>query len=343
MRSFVKIDQDASIYKRYPSRNTGLDEILEIGKNIKSTDAPIKYSSGSVRSLLSFTLPPSAYVSSSDIYLNLYLANAEKVNRYQKLDIHLVSSSWREGSGYFYQDLVNVNDGVTWNQTKPHNSWSIAGGDYFPTSASYTFSQIPISPNIKINITELLQPIISQSIQNYGLLLKFPTIDELDQANVGNIKVFSSNTHTVFAPVIEINKIDQVFVTGSLKPIASNNVMIIPRYLKQSYFPDEVDKIYLIVRDTYPDKRFDAVQRYRNQYYLPSSSYFRIRDVTSGVEIFKFDEYSAISCDRSGSYFVLDTRGLQLNRYYAIDLKVKTQDETFFPEFNYTFKIETDA
>lgn len=343
MRSFVKINQDASIYERYPTRNTGLDEILEIGKHIKPTDSPAKYSSGSVRSLLTFTLPASANITSSNFYLNLYLANAEKVNRYQQINVYLVSSSWTEGSGYFYQDVVNSVDGITWNQINTHVSWSIAGGDYLPTSASYIFTDVPITPNVKINITNLLQPILSQSVQNYGLLLKFPTSDELDQNNVGNIKFFSSNTHTVFSPVIEITKNDQMFSTGSLKPIMSDNIMVVPRHLKQSYFPEEIDKVQLIVRDAYPDKRFDATQRYRNQYYLPSSSYFRIRDVVSGVEIFKFDEYSAINCDASGSYFILDTTGLQLNRYYAIDLKVKSNQQTFFPNFNYTFKVETDA
>lgn len=342
MRSFVKIDQDASIYRRYAEINTGLDEILEIGKKVKQLDTSTMYASASVRGLVSFTLPSVSYITGSEIYLNLYLANAERVNRYQTLNVHLISSSWVEGSGYFYQDVKNNSDGSSWTMASKIMSWSNVGGDYLPESASYTFSTVPADPNVKINITSLLQPVISGTLQNYGLMVKFPDADELDHTNVGNIKFFSSNTHTVFYPTVEVAWNDQTFITGSLKPIPNNNLAVVPRTMRQSYFPGEVDKIYLIVRDLYPDKRFDATQRYRNMYYLPSESYFRIRDVVSGVEVFKFDQYSAINCDRTGSYFVLDTSGLQLNRYYALDLKVKNSQYTFFPEFNYTFKIEND-
>jgi len=77
-------------------------------------------------------------------------------------------------------------------------------------------------------------------------------------------------------------------------------------------------------------------------YYLPSQSYFRIRDVAADVELFRFDAYSAINCDASGSYIILDTNGLNINRYYNIDLKIQSQNLVFFPEFNYTFKIDSN-
>jgi hypothetical protein len=127
-----------------------------------------------------------------------------------------------------------------------------------------------------------------------------------------------------------------------LKPITNKNVTVLPRNLKESYTQGEIDKIQLVVRDKYPDKRFDAIQRYRTQYYLPSESYFRIRDTVSDVILYDFDQYSALNCDASGSYFLLNTSQLEVNRYYTVDLKVKSGNLVFFPDFQYTFKIDDD-
>lgn len=346
MRKFISATQDASIYQRYQTQNTGLDEILEVGKIIKSTDSATMYSSGSARILINFDIPSlNQYPTNSLYYLNLRLANAKAVNRYQKLEVYPVSRSWVEGSGYFYQDMVTSEDGVTWNTYDKNSSWVSSGSDYISTiSSSYTFVTVPIT-DVKINITNLIAPVVSGSntIPWNGIIIKYPTSDEINHTNIGNIKFFSSNTHTIFSPKLEVLYVNQTFSTGSLKPIPNGNVTIIPKNLKESYTIGEVDKVYLVVRDPFPDKRFDAVQRYRTTYYLPSSSYFRITDQMSGVVIYDFDQYSAINCDSSGSYITLDTSALDINRYYNIDLKINNNGLTFFPEFNYSFKVDNDG
>lgn len=346
MRTFLKTVKDASIYQRYPTRNTGLDEIIEVGKVITSLDKNLKFSSGSVRSLLYFDISQnSGYPTSSEYYLNLHVANAKEFRRYQKIEVYAISRSWDEGSGYFYQDVENAEDGATWEQCTEFVSWSANGGDFTTNlSASYTFTEVPFDNNIRINVTNLLAPVISGSnITPWnGLLLKFPTSDETNQTNKGNIKFFSSNTHTVYEPKLEILWNDQTFITGSLKPIPNGNVFISPKNLKEAYTRGEIDKIYLITRDPFPDKRFDAKQRYKNQYYLPSSSYFRIKDVVSNVYIHTFDQYSSINCDISGSYITLDTSGLEIDRFYEIDLKIQSGSLVFFPEFKYTFTVDND-
>lgn len=346
MRTFIPITQDATIYQQYPYINTGLDEILEIGKRLEPLEQRNAYSSGSVRLLINFDLPSNQqYPTSSVYYLNLRLANATNVNRYQTLEIYPVSRSWVEGSGYFYQDVKNVGDGVTWRSASRHDGWLNSGSDYTTNiSSSYTFTTVPIE-DVKINVTNILKEVVSGSNTTpwNGLLIKFPIADETDSTNIGNIKFFSSNTHTVFAPKIEVAYVDQPFVTGSLKPIPNSELSIIPKNLKEAYTIGEIDKIYLVVRDKFPDKRFDSVQRYRTQYYLPSSSYFRIKDSVSGVILYDFDQYSTINCDTSGSYITLDTTAMDVNRYYTIDLKVQTPSRTFFPEFDYEFKVDRDG
>jgi hypothetical protein len=347
MRIFLPTTQDASIYQSVPSSNTGLDEILEVGKYTLPSDVgrSILYESASVRSLVTFNLEQNQFTSSAEYFLNLHIADAQFINRYQELKVHLVSSSWVEGSGYRYQNVKNVSDGVSWVSASRNILWNNEGGDYvaLPT-ASFTFSEIPFNSNLKINVTDLVKPVISGSniIPWNGLLLKFTDEDEQDVTIQGTVKFYSGNTHTVFEPKLEVVWNDQVFNTGSFKPIPGTNVNIVARNIREAYTRGELDKVYLVVRDKYPDKRFDATQRYRNQYYLPSESYFRIKDQAADFEIHPFDAYSAIHCDASGSYILLDTAGLNLNRYYDLELKVKRTDLVFFPEFKYTFKIDSN-
>jgi hypothetical protein len=346
MKTFISVTEDTSIYQRFANSNAGLDEILEIGKIIKSTDVDSMYSSASARILLNLNIPSeNQYPSNSLYFLNLKIANAKNVNRYQKIEVYPISRSWTEGSGYFYQDVRNANDGATWTDYESSSAWVVKGGDYVSTiSASYTFSAVPIT-DVRINVTNLISPVVSGSntVPWNGLLVKFPTADETNSQNKRNIKFFSSNTHTIFAPKLEVLYPSQVFTTGSLKPIPNGNVKVIPKNLKESYTLGEIDKVYFVVRDPFPDKRFDATQRYKTMYYLPSSSYFRITDQVSGVIIYDFDQYSAINCDSSGSYIILDTTFLDINRYYTIDLKVNNNGLVFFPEFNYSFKVDNDG
>jgi hypothetical protein len=346
MRTFLRVTQDATIYERYPTLNTGMDEIIEVGKVIKQLDGPNQYASGSARMLVQFDIPSvQQHPTSSKYYLNLRIANATNVNRYQKLEIYPISQSWVEGSGYFYQDTQNAEDGVTWIDRSDTAAWQTSGSNYTTMlSASYTFLNVPIE-DVKIDVTNLIAPVATGSNVTpwNGLIIKFPTTDELNPSNIGNIKFFSGNTHTIFAPKLEIVQADQIFVTGSLKRIPNGNVTIVPKNIKEAYTLGELDKVYLVVREPYPDKKFNSVSRYKNIYYLPSQSYYRIRDQVSDMILYDFDQYSSIQCDVSGSYILLDTSGLEVNRYYTLDLKVKSEGLTFFPEFNYTFKVDSDA
>jgi hypothetical protein len=345
MKLFLLPTEDTTLYQRYPNNNAGLDEILEIGKNIKPLDADSVYAAAASRVLLNFDVPSDQqYPTTAKYFLNLKIANAENVNRYQQLEVYQVADSWVEGSGYFYQNTKNSQDGATWSVRNTNISWSNAGGDYHLTpSSSHIISKYPVQ-DIKIDVTNIVAPVVAGTNTNpwQGLLVKFPDTDETSSLNKGNVKVFSGNTHTVFSPALEVSYIDQVFITGSLKPITNSSVTVLPRNLKESYTQGEVDKVYLVVRDRFPDKRFDAVQRYRTQYYLPSESYFRLRDDVSDIVLYDFDEYSAINCDTSGSYFILNTSQLEPNRYYTIDIKIKSGNLTFFPEFKYTFVVDDD-
>ena len=325
MRKFLIPAKDTTIYQTFPTNNAGLDEILEIGKVIDTTQVDPSYVTSSARSLLYFNLPTTASVSTgSSYFLNLRLANATNVLRNQTLVVYQISQSWDEGSGFFYENVKNSNDGATWNQLGLYTSWSQAGGTFLTasTSASTILNTYPLE-DIRIDVTNILQPIVNSNSTSYGLAIQFPSTDEANINNMGNIKVFSTQTHTVHQPTLEIAWDNQTFITGSvLAAIPSLNVKIIPTNIKEVYTQGDIARIDINVRDEYPLKSFDSTLRYKNKYYLPSSSYYSIVDVQSNLTIIPFDNYSKIHCDGTNSYMVLDTSPLYKGRFYTIRFKM---------------------
>lgn len=327
MRKFLIPTKDTTIYQAFPVNNAGLDEILEIGKVVDTILVEPLYVSASARSLLYFDLPTTQSVNATaNYYLNLRLANATNIPRNQEILVYPVSRSWDEGSGFFYQNVKNVNDGATWNQCTKTVSWSLAGGDFLTgtTSASINLTSYPLQ-DLRIDVTNILQPIVSQSLQGsfHGLMVTLPTADEVDADNTGNLKVFSSQTHTVHGPTLEIAWDSQAFSTGTLLPIPPTlDVKIISTNLQDTYVRGDVARVEFTVRDPYPLRSFNSTLRYKNKYYLPTTSYYSITDVQANTVIVPFDEFSKINCDANGSYIVLDTSPLYRGRFYSIKLKI---------------------
>jgi len=343
MRIFLTASADTTLYQRFPTNNAGLDEILEVGKVAAPEDIEIAYSSSAARALLNFNLPNSASISpTASYYLNLKIANANKLPYSQEIIIQKVSGSWAEGSGYFNQQTVNAGDGATWRQATTSLSWSNAGGDYYTTpSSSVILNEYPLQ-DLRIDVSSIIRPIISQSLSWTGLVLKFPSASEADYNNEGNIKFFSKQTHTVHAPVLEIAWDDSTFTTGSLKRVPNTyDIAVVPKNVKENYVRGSKEKVRFVVRDKYPQKNFDATLRYKNVYYLPTSSYFSVVDKQAGTTVYPVDQYAKLSCDATGSYFVLDTTPLYKNRYYTVNLHLEngTDDTNIIPEI-FTFLVK---
>ena len=346
MRTILTASKDTTLYQAYINNNAGLDEILEIGKviNLSEPTSSTAYETGSARSLLYFELPTTASVpATASYFLNLKLANANNVKRNQEILVYQVSRSWDEGSGFFYQETENPQDGASWARCTSAVSWSSAGGDFLTgaTSQSITLSSYPLQ-DIRVDVTNILQPFVSQSLQNnfYGLALQFPIADEQDGNNKGVVKFFSTQTHTIHQPTLEIVWDTQTFITGSLRAIPDLNVKIVATNLREIYSKGDVDKVNFVVRDQFPTRSFDATLRYRNRYYLPTSSYFSIVDVQSNTTVIPFDNYSKVNTDASGSYVVLDTAPLYSGRFYTLKLKVMTGNYTRIIDTDTLFRVE---
>lgn len=341
MRKYLLPTADTTIYEAFKTNNSGLDEILELGKVVDITKSTTSYESSSARILINFELPTTESVSADAKYfLNLRFSSANNIYKNQQVLIYQISQPWNEGSGFFYQNVKNASDGATWQSASNNVAWNTEGGDFLltETSQSFSLSTYPLQ-DVKVDVTNIVQPIVSQSLQDnfYGLALQFPVSDEVDIDNTGNIKFFSVQTHTIHQPMLEVAWDDQVFTTGSLKSVPSLDVKIAPSNLRQVYTKGDVDKLLLVVRDPYPLKSFDSTLRYKNKYYLPQTSYYSIIDVQSNTTIVPFDDYSKVHTDTNSSYINLDTSPLYAGRFYKLKLKLvngmysKTVDtETLF-------------
>jgi hypothetical protein len=153
------------------------------------------------------------------------------------------------------------------------------------------------------------------------------------QKTNGLLQFFSRETNTIYSPYIDVSWDDTIFNTGSLAPLTGSvqNLFDI-QYLKNQYKAGSLPKIYVFARDKYPLKQFNKSLQQPNNVtpkYLPTSSYYMIKDAESEEVLINFDEYSKLSCDANlGNYFVLQTTGLPQERYLTIFIKVVYKDGT---------------
>jgi hypothetical protein len=323
---------DASIYQRFPTLNTGYDEILEIGKLKKQGDDDTVYSgSSTVVSLINFDVSDHAnWAPTASIYLNLKIASASSLNKNQSVVAYLMSSSWEEGSGYYLQQPYNKEDGATWTSVNGLYSSSV--------SASYTISTYPIQ-DIKFDITSLVNYGIYSASWN-GLAITLPSASLVDGNNSSNIKVFSSQTHTIYQPTLTVEWNNQTYSTGSLKPLPTGDVEISYKNIKEQYVYGTKQNVYLVVRDKYPSKSFNTVLRYQNKYYLPKTSYYRIVDIAANTLINDFTSAATVDCSDNSNYILLDTTKLSRGRYYRLEFKiVKSNGEIIFVSPLETFTV----
>jgi hypothetical protein len=324
MRRFFYPIKDAAVYEEFPTQNTGLDEILEVGKSESGTN--------SIRSLLQFDLATiSASIADGTVPANaefdlvLYVANATNLKYNQGVELCQLSQNWDEGTGYFYQQVIQANDGVTWNRNTSGSLWSIgsAGGSYTTSSlGAISASLSALVPDLVVSITPMIQAWLSESVENDGILIKFPNEDESSHSNTGNLKFFSKETHTIYHPVLVMKWDDSTFDTGSLSALPTTPLQVVPS-VRSHYRVGDVVRVNVGAREQYPLKTFDTVfSNYANVRYLPSSSYYSVVDDQSGTVLIPFDDYSKISTDQNGSFFTFKVEHMHPLRYYRVLIRV---------------------
>jgi hypothetical protein len=172
-------------------------------------------------------------------------------------------------------------------------------------------------------------------VPNNGLMLltSFEISTPPLQPTNGLLQFFSKDTNTIYSPYIDMGWDDTVFNTGSLKPVSSSiQNLVTLQQLNSTYKAGSVAKIFVFARDKYPLKTFNKAYQQPAMVtpkYLPTSSYYMVKDAESEEVLINFDNYTKLSCDATyGNYFKLNTNGLPQERYLTVFIKVEYKDGT---------------
>jgi len=132
-------------------------------------------------------------------------------------------------------------------------------------------------------------------------------------------------------------------VSQSLLPLNTNIpfttvIQNIPSTIKAG----NLIRINVFARQQLPIKNFNRQTQF-DQFlipqYLPTSSYYAIKDNETEQIILDFDNYTQISCDQNGNYFLLDTTSYPQERYFRLLLKVEDNGQIYTFDKGNIFKI----
>ena len=307
---FPKID--ATIYEGNvtSSINTGLDQILEINKNMNSAGSTIDVSRVLIQfdySYISSSVQSGVIPSDAKYYLNLFDASSTELAVEQSLFAYMISGSWNGGTGTADRDPT-ISDGASWKyrdndttKTQWVSGSDTQGGTWYTSSldsgfnVSSSFDLVYETKDIRMDVTDLVKNhIYSSSVfPNYGFILKrenVPTSQSLysifdpttasgsaehDTSHQGNLKFFSRETNTIFPPKLEVEWDDSNWNTGSLSALSSTDLDRLKVYfknLKPEYKEKSKVKFRVVGRELYPTRGFDTTPAALTVKYLPSGS-----------------------------------------------------------------------
>jgi hypothetical protein len=353
MHKLYTSSYDASIYLQQPEQNAGRDEILEVGKLYYGSTKDL------ARTLIKFDVSNLETGSGWKTYLNLKAAGSEEIPLEYTIYANAISQSspsWTMGTGTKFDNITS--DGVSWKYKNGVNTWqdnTIGGTAYYVAGTTgsanaeggtwYTTSQASQSFNyqsddVRMDVTDIVKLWVSSSLPNNGFIIHHNFEAEENTLDYGLLKFFSKETHTIYEPTLEVVWDDSSFApTGSMEAMPEDNFKVLITNLKSKYTANSKVKIKVRGRELFPIKSFADTFNYSDVKYLPQTSYYQLEDYLTEEVIFPFGNYTKISCDTNGSYFVLDLQSLPIDRIYKLKLKVVIDGIDYISDEKYTFQI----
>ena len=356
-------EKSTTLYSFYPTLNAGVDEILELSTfyTINNTNEVsrilTKFSTSEINNVITNNVGTSSF----DCYLKLYLANASQIPLNYRIESHTLSSDWEAGTGRLSNSPITT-DGASWKytnqlggnvwftsfpvgQTGSYNGTNVGGGLWYTSSAyssTQSFSSIS-QGDIELKVTNAVSASYTNILPNYGFVIKHSDVIEFTTASKFETKYFSSNTHTIYPPCLEIRWNDFSYNIGSLTVMDSDLYNVSLGNNKNQYQQDSIQRFRVKVRSKYPPRTYSSssFSFALNYHALPASSYWSIVDLDTKEIVVDYDTvYTKISCDSVGNYFDVYLSGLQPERYYKVLIKtVLSNGEVVVFDENYYFKI----
>ena len=378
-------ERDTTLYEKFPEQNTGIDQILELTKiasgsklngiiQSKTFNSRILIDFGSELTKLSSSIHSGEiprignHKLSSSVFLSLKASDASDLLQSYTIEAYPVSESWENGNGFFSDDPINrvgaswfhrsgdasLGSARDWDTGSAHSSNELGatetfGGGTWVTGSGFEASQSfqNESPDIKMNVSDIVQKMFNGSVTNNGFIIKRRHSDEIDDEVRGNLKFFGRESHTIFVPKLEVCY-DDSDLSGNVSIISSDTYVPYFKNIKAEYRRSEIAKFRVGVRPEFPNKSFVTESFFLTGERLPLSSSYSIIDSVTNETIIPFTEINEefvnsktkISSDDLGSYFKLRMDSFMPERYYKIMLKMIRNDKGDTQTFDdFYFKV----
>lgn len=357
-------DRDATLYSAYPNMNTGDDAILEVYNLYPSTQSSprvartlVDFRQEEIQEIINDRIPD---LSEGEwkVYLKLFIAEASGLNQQQDIEVRLLSGSWENGSGK-YNDKPQSTNGVSWNWADYSGSraWNTPGGDIRITEEEGQFTQSFDSRNIyDINVevkqlVDVLRNVDTEYLYSSGEVLsighdtfvvKLSGSAEFKSGSEHqpHLKFFSVDTNTIYPPQLEFRWNDFTHETGSLSEINTSDIFLGIDNNPGTFYSESVNRFRVNVRPEFPVRTFQTSSLYTTNHFLPTASYYAIKDLDTNEYVVDFDKkFTKLSCDSKGNYFDIYMNGLQPERYYKLLIQTTISGSTIVKDEDYIFKV----
>jgi hypothetical protein len=359
-------EKDATLYSEYPNMNSGIDEIIEattstaVDQGIPAASRfLVKFNQSELTNVISTVTSGSIAA-----YLKVYVAKVEGVGQETALYCYPVSGSWQNGTGK-YLDSPQTQNGVSWNwrTASGSNAWVTAsfgttgatasfsasnpgGGNWF-TGSAYVQSasyQYRSDFDINLNVTNTVAAWSASILPNEGFIIKQQDSAEFstDLSKRVQFKYFSVDTNTIYPPQLELRWNDFTYNTGSSTQTIINTADLVATLPNNTgtFFSESIQRFRVNVRPQFPPRIFTTSSFYTTNYYLPTASYWSIKDLDTNEVVIDFDStYTKISADSNSSYFDVYMNGLEPERYYQILIQTEVGGTTKVLDDKYYFKV----
>jgi hypothetical protein len=347
MHFFTFATEDTVLYEASESNNFGLDEIIEVRKDVDDAGVSVNVS----RILARFDLQAMSQSvvranagATAKYYLNMYDAGSDNLTTSQSLYAYPTSGSWNMGRGKTTYSPAET-EGCSWAYRTGQNEetyWTKAdikdtGGAWISGSgyeASQSFIHTDTELDMRMDVTDIVNKWFSNNITNNGFMVKRSgsignnnvLLDEGSSTQLGNFKFFSRDTHTIYSPRLEAVWNSHVWNTGSLQKLDASDLEDLQIYstnLKSRYSNEFDGKIRIVGRTNNPTlSNSPTASAYSVVKYLPTGSQYSVLDNYSDDVVIPYGTGSYISCDSRGNFIDLNTSGLQVQREYKLLIKV---------------------
>jgi hypothetical protein len=199
------------------------------------------------------------------------------------------------------------------------------------------------SKDITVNVKPIVQTWYTNTIPNYGFIVKLTGSQEFNPSQYVQpvLKYYSIDTNTIYPPQLEFRWRDYSSIITENSPVVNTTDLKMSLAENPGIFnPESVNRFYINVSPLYPTRVYQTSSLFTNINYLPTSSYYAIKDLATNEFVINFDEqYTQISSDNKGNYFDVYMSGLEPERYYKILIKTIINGSTLIFDDDYYFKV----